>query len=61
MTNSKKITILCDGFRVNGPKVDGGYTISFNVGEYERDKVAMIISAFKDEVIELTVGGIDDN
>jgi hypothetical protein len=35
--------ILADKIKINGPKVDGGFTISFDVGEYEQKKVAELL------------------
>ena len=32
-----------DKLKVYGPKVDGGYTITFETGEYERKNVAKML------------------
>ena len=37
--NPNIIEFMADGFRINGPKVDGGWTITYTVGEYEAIKL----------------------
>jgi len=39
----EEIKIISDGFKIYGPKVDGGYTLTFSIGEYEKDKIAELI------------------
>jgi len=39
-----KIEIIADKIKVYGPKVDGSYTITLEVGEYEREKIAKTMS-----------------
>ena len=37
--NPNTIEFMADGFRINGPKIDGGYSITYTVGEYEASKL----------------------
>ena len=34
-----KIEFIADKVKINGPKIDGTYTISFDVGEYAYDQI----------------------
>ena len=47
--------ITADSVRINGPKVDGGFTITFNVGEYEQDKVAELLTIPQQTMIQLDI------
>ena len=52
----EEIKIISDGFKTYGPKVDGGYTLTFSIGEYMKNKVADLIREYdQDTVLELTV------
>lgn len=50
-----KITIHPDQIKVRGPRVDGGYTVVLELGEYERDKVAEIIKLPQGQSIKVTI------
>lgn len=39
-----KIEVMVDKIKVNGPRLDNAYTITLEVGEYEREKIAQITS-----------------
>ena len=41
---SIKIELIADKIKVNGPRLDNAYTITLEVGEYEREKIAQITS-----------------
>lgn len=49
------IEFHADKVRVNGPKVDGGFSISFDTGEYEQHKVAELLTIPQGEAIKVTV------
>lgn len=52
----EKITILADRIKINGPRVDNSYTVTFEVGEYEREKVAkLLLLTNTNKTIKLTV------
>lgn len=38
------ISLMVDKIKVNGPKVDGGYSLLLEVGEYEQAKIAEVLS-----------------
>lgn len=44
-----------DGIRLNGPKVDGTYTVTFTVGEYERHKLKALLDIPPDVVLSVSV------
>lgn len=50
-----KLELLADKVKVNGPKVDGGFTLSFEVGEYEQSKIAEVLKLKQNEVLRITV------
>lgn len=39
-----RLKLLADQIRIRGPKVDGGYVITIEVGEYEVQNVAKLMS-----------------
>jgi len=45
----EEIKIMSDGFKVYGPKVDGSYTLTFSIGEYEKNKIAQLIASHGEE------------
>lgn len=49
------ITFHADKVKVTGPKVDGGFTVSFDLGEYDQDKVASLLTIPQDTVKKVTV------
>lgn len=44
-----------DKVKINGPKADGGFTVSFEVGEYESARVAALLSIPSQTPIKVTV------
>lgn len=46
---------MADKVKITGPKVDGGFTVSFDVGEYEQSKVAQLLSIPQDSVKRVRV------
>lgn len=51
-----KLKLLADQIRIRGPKVDGGYVITIEVGEYEVQNVAKLMSELDNEnVVEVTL------
>jgi len=50
-----KVTLHPDRIRINGPKVDNSYTLSFDIGEYERTEVAKLIALPIESEITLEV------
>lgn len=53
------LEITADKIKVNGPKVDGGFTVSFDIGEFEQDKVASLLTIPQGQAIKITVE-VDD-
>ena len=49
------ITLNADKVSVTGPKVDGSYSVKFEVGEYEVANVTRLMLLPKDEMIKLQV------
>lgn len=39
MAEKKTIRFIADKVKLVGPKVDGGFTVTFEVGEYEWPKI----------------------
>jgi len=39
----KKLSFVADKVKIFGPKVDGSFTVSFEVGEYEQEKIAELL------------------
>lgn len=49
------MTFSADKVVVRGPKVDGGFTIAFDVGEYDQAKVAQLLTIPQDVIKKVTV------
>ena len=49
------IEFTADKIKVSGPKVDGGYTVSFDVGEFEQLKVAALMTLPQGESVKVGV------
>lgn len=54
-----KILLHPDKIKINGPKVDNSYTISFDIGEYERELIAQLVALPTDVeiILEVQVNG----
>jgi len=51
-----KILLTADKIHVRGPKTtDNSYSITFEIGEYEREKVAELLRLTPGVIIQLTV------
>lgn len=55
----KTIEFTSDKIRITGPKVDGGYTVSFEVGEYSQLKVAALLTLDQEKTKTVEVS-VDD-
>jgi len=49
------ISLYADKVKVSGPKVDGGYTVSFDVGQDEQRNVALLLAVPQQTTVKLTV------
>jgi len=49
------INLHADKVKINGPKVDGTYTLSFDIGEYEQIKVMKIMAIPQNTSLKLTI------
>lgn len=50
-----KLNLTADKVLIRGPKVDGSYVISLEVGEYEKLKLMDILKLKTDEVVKVTL------
>ncbi len=50
-----KIIFLSDKVKVNGPRVDNSYSVSFDVGEYEKTKLANLLLLDPGQVLKVSV------
>ncbi len=53
-----KILLHPDKIKINGPKVDNSYSITFDIGEYEREMIAQLVALSVDTefILEVTYG-----
>ncbi len=42
--NWAMITFVADKIKINGPQIDGGYSVTFYTGEYTKQEVAKLLS-----------------
>ena len=54
------IEILSDKVRINGPKIDGSWTVTFETGEQEQINVAKLLAIPQQTNIKLTVELTDE-
>ena len=40
----QKIIVPVDGYKITGPKVDGGWNLTFTLGEYAKEQLAELLS-----------------
>jgi len=52
---SKSIVLIADKVGIVGPLIDGGYKLSFYVGEYEQSKVAKLLSIPQQTELQLEI------
>lgn len=55
MNDKKPIVFQSDKVKVNGARVDGSYTITFEVGEYEQLNVAGLLLIPQQKLMKVTV------
>ncbi len=51
----ESVTLKADKIKVSGPKVDGSFTVSLDVGEYEQRNVAMLLGIPQNTVVKVTI------
>jgi hypothetical protein len=50
----EKITFGADKIVIRGPRVDGTYVVTFETGEYERDRVAELFKLDTPVIVEVS-------
>lgn len=50
-----EVKLKADKVKVYGPKIDGSYTVTLEVGEYEREAVASLFTLSTSEVVNVTI------
>ena len=59
MTKKKQIKFGADKVKINGPRIDGSYTVTFETGEYEQEKLAELFRIPQLSEIKVVVEVID--
>jgi hypothetical protein len=57
-TNSRdqlSIEFIADKVKVNGPRIDGGYILSFEVGEYMQQQVSELLRIKQNTTLKVSV------
>lgn len=49
------IQFKADKVKINGPKVDNSYSVTFEVGEYGRQNVQALLGLEPEQVLKVTV------
>lgn len=49
------IELIADKVKINGPRMDGSYTILLEVGEYEQGKVAQIMCIPQQTLLKVSI------
>lgn len=56
-----KITIICDSYKITGPRQsDGSISMTFTTGEYQYQEVSKLLTLNNNSVIKLTVENEDE-
>ena len=50
-----KIQFMSDKVSLSGPRIDGTYKVTLEVGEYERKKLAELLSLEDRKIIKVTI------
>ena len=53
--SSPILSFSADKIKVNGPKIDGGYSVSFDVGEFEQPNVAKLFAIPQQTNVKVSV------
>jgi len=61
MSSKKAIVFQSDKVKISGPKVDGSYTASFDIPEYEQIKAAGLLLIPQMTIMKVTVEVADEN
>jgi hypothetical protein len=54
MSNPSTIELLADSVKINGPRIDGSYSITFSCGEYMKKEIAKILN-LPESVLQVSV------
>lgn len=49
------ITLIVDKILIRGPKIDGGYSVTLEVGEYMKEQLSELIKIPTDETVQVIV------
>jgi len=49
------MTFDADKIKVNGPRMDGSFAVTFEVGEYEQEKIAKLLLIPQNTVVRVTI------
>lgn len=53
--SSPILSFSADKIKVNGPKIDGGYSVTFDVGEFEQSNVAKLFSIPQQTIVKVSI------
>lgn len=56
-----KVELTADKVTIRGPRIDGTYVVSFEIGEYGKQEVAELVMFPNDEVVKVTVERTEDS
>ncbi len=57
---NKTVQFIADKVRISGPKIDGGYVISFEVGEHMANKVSEIIRLPQNTALKVDITPLEN-
>jgi len=61
MSHTKnEVEFIADKVRISGPKIDGGYVISFEVGEHMANKVSDTIKLPQNTILKVNVTPLEN-
>ena len=49
------IELIADKLSIRGPKIDGGYTITFDLGEYMQNQVSELLKLPQNKEIKIII------
>ena len=54
------IELTADQIKISGPRVDGSYSVTLMIGEYEKHKLAPLMLMENDKTYKITIQECDE-
>jgi hypothetical protein len=55
----KEIVLLADKIKFNGPRIDGSYSVTLETGEYEQEKIVLLMALPQQTPLKVSISIYD--